>query len=254
VEFVFAVSHTTRPPRPKEVDGVHYHFVDKDSMQHLIDLGKDTNEPGHLASESTSWASSYFVEHANVHGNLYGTSWDAIVKVDGVNQKTIGNTRVIRKAILDIDIQGVQHLKKIEQEQKEEMERGDTIMPFLLQPKYIFIAPPSLQELQERLVARGTESKLSLVARTNNAIHEMNYGLELLRYSLDEERDVLYRKSYNFHTVVVNGVSVNDTVDELMVCVDRIYNIPNFQRPAHVNANKYEPDEPIHIYEEMMYK
>jgi guanylate kinase len=112
VEFVFAVSHTTRPPRPKEVDGVHYHFVDKDSMQHLIDLGKDTNEPGHLASESTSWASSYFVEHANVHGNLYGTSWDAIVKVDGVNQKTIGNTRVIRKDILDIDIQGVQRLKR----------------------------------------------------------------------------------------------------------------------------------------------
>ena len=190
VEFVFAVSHTTRPPRPKEIDCVHYHFVDKECMMHLIKLGKETtatetntadaDATTTASSESkTSWASSFFAEHANVHGNLYGTSWDAIVKVHTSNQKTIGNTRVIRKAILDIDIQGVQNLKKIEQEQKDEMERGEEL-PFLLQPKYIFIAPPSLRSLQERLIARGTESKLSLVTRTNNAIHEMNYGLEIL--------------------------------------------------------------------------
>ena len=253
LEFVFAVSHTSRPPRPTEVDGVHYHFVHKEAMKQLIELGtKDaTEEAATDGTISTAWASSYFVEHANVHGNLYGTSWDAIVKVHMANQKTIGNTRVIRKAILDIDIQGVQHLKKIEQEQKVELERGDKL-PFLLQPKYIFIAPPSLRSLQERLMARGTESQLSLVTRTNNAIHEMNYGLEMLRYALDERLDVMYRKSNNFHTVVVNGCSVNDTVDEFTICVDRLYNIDEFERPAHVNANKYLPDEPIQIYEDMM--
>ena len=261
VEFVFAVSHTSRLPRPTEVDGVHYHFVDQHSMRQLIANGNEVTEttttttttPSSCGSDSkTMWESSYFVEHANVHGNLYGTSWDAIVKVHASNQKTIGNTRVIRKAILDIDIQGVQHLKKIEQEQKDDMERGE-ILPFLLQPKYIFIAPPSLRSLQERLMARGTESKLSLVTRTSNAIHEMNYGLRLLRYALDERLDVMYRKSKHFHTVVVNGCSVNDTVDELMICVDRIYNIPRFERPAHVNANNYIPHEPIQIYEDMLY-
>lgn len=255
MEFVYAISHTTRPPRLNEVDGVQYHFVNQESMKYLIrGRNEETGMEGSSTdSESMPWASSYFIEHANVQGNMYGTSWESIIAVHSANQKTIGNTRVVRKALLDIDIQGVQTLKKIEQEQKGQMERGETL-PFLLQPKYIFIAPPSLRSLQERLIARGAESKLSLVSRTNNAIHEMNYGLDMLRYAFDEAMDTMYRKSNNFHTVVVYGSSVNDTVDEFMICVDRIYDIDEFERPEHVKANKYDPVEPIQMYDEMMYK
>lgn len=52
--FGFSVSHTTRAPRPGEVNGTHYHFSEKAVMQEEIDANK-------------------FIEHANVHGNLYGT-------------------------------------------------------------------------------------------------------------------------------------------------------------------------------------
>ena len=53
--FGFSVSHTSRKPREGEVDGVHYHFSTVDIMKGEIDQGK-------------------FIEHANVHGNYYGTS------------------------------------------------------------------------------------------------------------------------------------------------------------------------------------
>jgi guanylate kinase len=59
-KFVFSVSHTTRQPRAGEVDGVHYHFCNKEFMQDKIDEG------------------GFFIEHAQVHGNLYGTSFQSI--------------------------------------------------------------------------------------------------------------------------------------------------------------------------------
>merc|ERR1719215_859288 len=54
--FGFTVSHTTRKPREGEVDGVHYHFVDAETMRRRISEG------------------GFFLESAEVHGNLYGTS------------------------------------------------------------------------------------------------------------------------------------------------------------------------------------
>ena len=57
--FGFSVSHTTRPPRPGEVDGVNYHFTNRDHMQKEIDQGK-------------------FLEFADVHGKFYGTSFKSV--------------------------------------------------------------------------------------------------------------------------------------------------------------------------------
>lgn len=57
--FGFSVSHTTRAPREKEQNGVHYHFTKRDVMEEDIRSGK-------------------FLEHADVHGNLYGTSIEAV--------------------------------------------------------------------------------------------------------------------------------------------------------------------------------
>lgn len=50
-----SVSHTTRPQRPGEIDGVHYHFVDTETFERMVAAGE-------------------FLEHARVFGNLYGTS------------------------------------------------------------------------------------------------------------------------------------------------------------------------------------
>lgn len=60
--FGFSVSHTTRAPRPGEIDGVHYNFVTKGEFEEAIERGD-------------------FVEYAKVHTNFYGTSFQAIEKV-----------------------------------------------------------------------------------------------------------------------------------------------------------------------------
>lgn len=57
--FGFSVSHTTRAPRGMEKDGVHYHFAERSAMEKDIKDGK-------------------FLEFASVHGNLYGTSVEAV--------------------------------------------------------------------------------------------------------------------------------------------------------------------------------
>ncbi|MGI6657016.1 MAG: guanylate kinase [Desulfobulbus sp.] len=77
--LVFSVSHTTRPPRPGEVDGVHYHFV---SRQQFLAL-RDRQPSG-------------FLEWAEVHGNLYGTGVEAVEDL----------RRAGLDVLLDIDVQG----------------------------------------------------------------------------------------------------------------------------------------------------
>jgi len=135
--FAFAVSHTTRAPRPGEINGVHYHFTTPKEMERLI-------------------AEDAFLEFATVHGNMYGTSWMALQDIHKTKQR----------ALLDIDVKGVQTLKALQKQQ-----------PNRIQPKYIFIAPPDLETLQQRLQARGTETPESLQRRTANAAAELEYGL-----------------------------------------------------------------------------
>ena len=79
--LAFSVSHTTRPPRAGEADGVEYHFVDRPVFETMIERGA-------------------FAEWAEVHGNLYGTSLRALHErlVQGVD------------VILDIDVQGALQL------------------------------------------------------------------------------------------------------------------------------------------------
>eukprot|EP01035_Chromulina_nebulosa_P018575 gene18575-24300_t len=128
--FGFSVSHTTRAPRPGEENGVHYHFVDKSVMEAGIERGD-------------------FIEHAAVHTNYYGTSFQAVEKV-----RSSGKI-----CILDIDIQGVQGVKASK-----------------LDAKYIFISPPSVEELEKRLRGRGTETEEKIQVRLKNAIDELNFG------------------------------------------------------------------------------
>jgi len=85
--FGFSVSHTTRDPRPGEVDGIDYNFTNKEAMTAMISAGD-------------------FIETANVHGNFYGTSKAAVSKVS-----TTGKI-----CILDIDVQGVQSVKDAKME------------------------------------------------------------------------------------------------------------------------------------------
>ena len=168
--FGFTVSHTTRAPRPGEVDGVHYHYVSRDDV------------------EAAMIDQNLFLEHANVHGNLYGTSWQSLRDVQAQD----------KRCLLDIDVQGVQALKK------QQAYSGQN-----WKPRYIFIAPPSLDLLLERLSSRGTEDEASLQRRTAMAQTEIDYGLQ----------------EGNF-----DGIIINDDLDtacrEFAKVVKELYSIP----------------------------
>lgn len=104
-----SVSHTSRSPRPGEIDGVHYHFVSKDFMRNKIDKNLKAPEQN----------GRFFLEHAEVHGNIYGTSFDAIKHVQSQN----------KICILDIDVKGVKSIKHLSQEiQSDSRERTGSLI------------------------------------------------------------------------------------------------------------------------------
>ncbi|KAM6496922.1 guanylate kinase [Amanita muscaria] len=84
-KFGFSVSHTTRDPRPGEIDGNHYHFVTRQKFLDLVQEGA-------------------FIEHAQFSGNHYGTSFEAVRLIQQQG----------KRCILDIEAQGVQQIKKTE--------------------------------------------------------------------------------------------------------------------------------------------
>ena len=124
----FSVSHTTRAPRQGEQHGADYFFVDRDEFIRMRDAGD-------------------FLEWAEVHSNLYGTSRQAVQS--GLDSGI--------DLILDIDVQGARQIRERE-----------------ANPGYsIFIAPPSPEELEKRLRGRGTDSEGTIQERLQNAAREM---------------------------------------------------------------------------------
>jgi guanylate kinase len=79
----YSISHTSRPPRGKEVDGVHYHFVERKKFRHMIDDGA-------------------FVEWATVYDDFYGTSYASLK--DRMDQGL--------DMVMDLDILGAENVKK----------------------------------------------------------------------------------------------------------------------------------------------
>lgn len=127
-EIWISVSATTRPPRPGEVDGVHYHFVSDDEFDRLV-------------------AEDGLLEWAVVHkAARYGTPRAAVEE-----QLAAG-----RPALLEIDLQGARQVR----------ER----MPDAL---LVFLAPPSFEELERRLVGRGTETAEERARRLETAHEEL---------------------------------------------------------------------------------
>jgi guanylate kinase len=128
----YSVSLTTRSPRFGEEDGRHYHFVTKEEFQREISDGG-------------------FLEYAEVHGNLYGTSKSQIERI------TDGG----RDIILEIDVQG-----------------AESVMDLVPHAVSIFILPPSYETLRARLTARATDGTNDLEVRLKNSHFEVS------RYSL----------------------------------------------------------------------
>ena len=126
--LVVSISHTTRRPRGQEQDGREYHFVDEPTFSAMVGDGQ-------------------FVEWAEVHGNLYGTSRGAI------EERIVGGHDVM----LEIDWQGALQIKKL--------------FPNAV---LIFILPPNWNELLLRLQRRGEDDPAVIARRMANARIEVS--------------------------------------------------------------------------------
>lgn len=126
----YSVSYTTRPPRPGEVDGEHYTFVDRATFERLVEEGR-------------------FLEHAVVNGHCYGTSAERVAKLQEAGHDVI----------LKIDVQGADQVRA---------KRPDGV--------FVFLAPPSMDELWRRRVERGAEPPEVLRARQELAEWEMSFA------------------------------------------------------------------------------
>lgn len=125
--IAFSVSHTTRPPREREKEGRDYHFTTRDKFLEMI-------------------RNNAFLEWAEVHQNLYGTT----------RRELEEKSRHHDFVILDIDVQGAK-----------------TLLRKLSAPLSIFILPPSVDTLRDRLKERRTENPSTITLRLKIALEEI---------------------------------------------------------------------------------
>jgi guanylate kinase len=141
--FGRAVTATTRAPRPGEKDGVDYRFLDERTFRDAVARGE-------------------FLEHAVVHGRLYGTPKAA---VDAILARGLC-------CLLVIDVQGAATL------------RADGV-PAL----FVFVAPPSAQELERRLRGRSSESQAQIESRLATALTELARQREFDAVVINDDLD-----------------------------------------------------------------
>jgi guanylate kinase len=141
--FAQAITATTRPPRAGEKDGVDYRFLDAAAFRAAVARGE-------------------FLEHAEVHGNLYGTPRDS---VEAVLARGLA-------CLLVIDVQGAATL------------RGNAVDAL-----YVFVAPPSDAELERRLRGRGTDSEEVIARRLAAARIELARSREYDTVVINDDLD-----------------------------------------------------------------
>jgi guanylate kinase len=159
-ELGVAVSHTTRPQRPDETDGINYHFISIEAFRSQVARGD-------------------FLEHATVFDHLYGTSVSAANKV----------LEAGKHLVLEIDWQGAQQVR--------------SRFPAA---RSVFIFPPSLKALRERLEGRAQDDPETVERRMNAAFEELSHWEEFdylvvnddFDMALNEMRQIVTGKGENF--------------------------------------------------------
>ncbi len=128
-DIIFSISLTTRKPRPTEIDGENYFFVDEDEFKRMIEDDE-------------------LLEYAKVHNNYYATPKKFVFE-------QIEKGEIV---LLEIDVQGALQIKK---------KYKNAI--------FIFLLPPNMDELKNRIVKRGTEKPEDIDTRFNNAFKELDF-------------------------------------------------------------------------------
>ncbi len=133
-EVRYSISCTTRAPRPGEENGIDYHFLSSGDFLQRLQSGD-------------------FLEHAVVHGNLYGS----------LKSEVVSYLRAGIDVVMDIDVQGADQVRTCQD--------GD-IQRALVD---LFVMPPGEEELHQRLSGRGTDSAETIALRMTNALGEMKH-------------------------------------------------------------------------------
>jgi guanylate kinase len=133
-EVGYSISCTTRAPRPGEMDGRDYHFL----------------TGGEFASRL---AAGDFLEHAEVHGNSYGT----------LKSEVSGPLAAGRDIVMDIDVQGAAQIRA---------STDELIHRAMVD---LFVMPADDAELRVRLSGRGTDSEEVISLRMKNALEEISH-------------------------------------------------------------------------------
>lgn len=130
----YSISCTTREPRPGEIADQDYHFVSPAEFRARLDAGD-------------------FLEHAQVHGNFYGT----------LRSEVMGYLEAGTDVVMDIDVQGAAQVRAC-------------VEPAIQRARVdLFVMPPGEQELHARLVGRGTDSAAIIALRMQNARDEIQH-------------------------------------------------------------------------------
>lgn len=142
-EMTRVITATTRQPRGQEVDGVDYHFYTREAFERDV-------------------AAGLFLEHAEVHGNLYGAPLKSVV----------GPMREGKVVLAIIDVDG-----------------GAQVDALDLDACLIFLEAPSREELVERLTGRGTEDQAAVSKRLERVERELaagaNYPVRIVNDDLE---------------------------------------------------------------------
>ncbi len=165
-DIVYSVSCTTRPPRGEEQDGVAYFFLSPETFEQRV-------------------CEDAFLEHATVHDNRYGTL-----------KETVRSAMAAGKSVMmDIDVQGARQVR----DALATLPAEDPMVRGFVD---VFIQPPSVDVLRQRLVGRGEDSAEVIERRLANAAQEMAcadaYRYCVINDDLDtaqaELRDILDRE------------------------------------------------------------
>ncbi|PYK06832.1 MAG: guanylate kinase [Verrucomicrobia bacterium] len=161
--FVYSVSCTTRAPRGGEIEGEDYQFLSDADFRARVKAGD-------------------FLEHAQVHGDFYGT----------LRKPVVTNLKNGVDVLIDIDTQGAAAIRNCDD-------------PFIRQALTdVFIMPPDLEELRRRLMKRGTETAQQIDSRLVTAAREMelwrDYRYTIISRSVEEDlqkfRHIMGAESY----------------------------------------------------------
>ena len=175
--FAISISHTTRTPRPNEINGEDYHFVSNEKFNILV---KENS----------------FFEYANIFNNHYGTLKKPVLKLLSHG----------KDVLFDIDWQGTQQLKKIEN----------------LSLVTIFILPPDKQVLRNRLLNRHDGQEKIINERMKKFSEEMSHWNEYNYVVINDDLETCYEKILKIIISEKNGLKEKQNLKEIKERINKL--------------------------------